>query len=397
MIQPIHKKLSFVFILIFAGVVGFVIDAYALSSASQETVSAYRQFKETQSLSFLVPTVIEIPFDNDRLERFDFAVLDTTTDRFQPYFFKKETFTNEIPVSISSINIPRVNSSKMIDGNARSYTEFALPENTQGRAQIVVSSSRSITSSSLTMLLDNHVALPTSIDIRARVNGIDTIVVASRRMTQSTLAFPRTTSNLWTITLTYAQPLRIAEFKFQQENATKTSFRGLRFLAQPDHNYEVYFNADRYVSPAVGEAGNLADDREVVRIAQIPSQVNPAYRQADVDSDGIPDILDNCVSVANTNQIDVNGNKRGDVCDDFDRDGLINSLDNCPNDPNRGQSDVDADGIGDACDKEESRFTERYKWIPWVGIGFAAVTLIVLFALTARSMVRKSDDQPPAV
>ena len=67
MIQPIHKDLSFVFILIFAGAVGFVIDAYALSSASQETVSAYRQFKETQSLSFLVPTVIEIPFDIDVL------------------------------------------------------------------------------------------------------------------------------------------------------------------------------------------------------------------------------------------------------------------------------------------------------------------------------------------
>lgn len=43
------------------------------------------------------------------------------------------------------------------------------------------------------------------------------------------------------------------------------------------------------------------------------------------------------------------------------------------------------------CDSEESRLTERHKWIPWVGIGIAAVTIIYLFAHTVHEM-RKEDD-----
>jgi len=117
-------------------------------------------------------------------------------------------------------------------------------------------------------------------------------------------------------------------------------------------------------------------------------QANPRYVAADIDEDGVPDRLDNCVSVSNADQADVNGNGRGDSCDDFDRDGRINSLDNCPNQPNARQADVDSDGIGDVCDEEESRLTERYTWVPWVGIGFAIVVLIVLFTVTARHTMK---------
>jgi hypothetical protein len=72
------------------------------------------------------------------------------------------------------------------------------------------------------------------------------------------------------------------------------------------------------------------------------------------------------------------------VCDDFDRDGVMNSADNCPEDTNRNQSDVDADGIGDVCDPEESRITERYAWLPWVGIGLAGIVLVVLFVVALK-------------
>jgi hypothetical protein len=100
------------------------------------------------------------------------------------------------------------------------------------------------------------------------------------------------------------------------------------------------------------------------------------------------------VAVANPTQEDVNTNGRGDACDDFDEDSVINSKDNCLNNPNYDQKDTDIDGIGDVCDKEESRFTEQYPWIPWVGIGFAALVLITLFALTAR-MPHEPTQTPP--
>ncbi len=48
--------------------------------------------------------------------------------------------------------------------------------------------------------------------------------------------------------------------------------------------------------------------------------------ESDVDHDGIPDSQDNCVFVANTDQLDQyprpNGNGIGDACDDVDKDGI---------------------------------------------------------------------------
>jgi hypothetical protein len=40
--------------------------------------------------------------------------------------------------------------------------------------------------------------------------------------------------------------------------------------------------------------------------------------------------------------------------------------------------DTDSDGIGDVCDTEESRITEKNAWLPWAGMGFAAVVLVGL-------------------
>jgi hypothetical protein len=87
---------------------------------------------------------------------------------------------------------------------------------------------------------------------------------------------------------------------------------------------------------------------------------NPAYPLGDVDSDGVTNRVDNCISVANgplagpNNQLDTDGDRIGDVCDncplfananangtqaacpspvlvaDDDMDGILNYQDNCP-------------------------------------------------------------------
>jgi len=35
---------------------------------------------------------------------------------------------------------------------------------------------------------------------------------------------------------------------------------------------------------------------------------------------------------------------------------------------------------------------KKYKWIPWVGIGFAGLVLVILFTITARSMRKDPED-----
>jgi hypothetical protein len=370
-----------------------LIFSYAVAANAQGTqqqgvissvISAFRAHKDVDNISINAPTVIEVPFAADFIERFDFAVLDKTTNAFEPHYFKQETLTNEIPVSVSDAPITG-SANRMIDKDTRTYADFILPENTQGQVQITLSSASPITSSILTVLLDNNVALPTTVEIRALMDGQNRIVVASRRMDGQTIRFPQTTSSRWQITFTYGQPLRISELRLNQDNAVKSNTRALRFLAQPSHSYRIYFDPDRSVRAPVGESGNLVSAQDILVVQAAPSQNNPHYIIADTDSDGVPDISDNCVSVGNTNQQDINNNGRGDACDDFDQDGVINSKDNCPDNPNRDQRDTDSDGVGDVCDKEESRITERYPWIPWVGIGFAAVVLIILLALTARA------------
>ena len=72
---------------------------------------------------------------------------------------------------------------------------------------------------------------------------------------------------------------------------------------------------------------------------------------SDSDHDGIPDDVDNCPGVSNTDQSDMDGDGIGDVCDDDDdNDTVLDIFDNCPTVSNISQSDIDDDGIGDACD-----------------------------------------------
>jgi hypothetical protein len=63
---------------------------------------------------------------------------------------------------------------------------------------------------------------------------------------------------------------------------------------------------------------------------------------------------DNCISTANTNQLNSDGDAFGNACDtDDDNDGVLDGADNCPVNANASQSNMDGDSMGDACDPED--------------------------------------------
>ncbi|WP_372777453.1 CocE/NonD family hydrolase [Litorivivens sp.] len=97
---------------------------------------------------------------------------------------------------------------------------------------------------------------------------------------------------------------------------------------------------------------------------------------ADDDGDGIANGTDNCPATANEDQLDTDGDSRGDACDlDDDNDGLLDEAevakgtdptlpdtdfdgigdgdDNCPLAANEDQLDSDRDGDGNVCDEDD--------------------------------------------
>lgn len=379
------KKLLYI-----CSIVSLCVAQNVFAQVQTDVTSAFRQMKVILPVSVIVPTVVELPIETSPYERGTYAVYDVSRKEFIPYLVREVHTEEPVQVTVSSYPPSSTYDPYVLsDDNSETNAEYTLQGEQENTVRFSITSAEPFLSSSLFLELDQYVALPTTISISAFENSMEKIIVAKRPLYDAIVHFPETFANNWVVTLTYAQPLRINELHIVQDSVVLTSVRSVRFLAQPMSSYVFYHDTDRNIFVPTIESGDLRDDRGVLKIHSVPSEQNHVYRESDSDTDGVIDIHDNCVTLSNSDQLDVDKNGRGDVCDDYDRDGLMQHQDNCPMISNRMQEDVDGDGIGDVCDGEESRLTEKYTWVPWVGMGVAGLVLVVLFILVAMTPKRK--------
>ncbi len=358
------------------------------SSFLAEQRSAFKYYKNV-SPDIAKTSVVEVPFNQDFFSMPVFAVYNLDTTSFEPYFLATKVEETESRVeAVGATGTP----SFVNDANFSTYLEFPL-KTSSNKAEITFKFEKAITASSLSLVLDAYVALPQSISISANVGGKDYVVLAPVRPSQGNIVFPKTTSAIWRVVFDYVQPLRISEMKFNDISGTQITGKGLRFLAQPGERYQIYFDADRYVATANKETGDLYSDTGVVRLKATNSIPNPEYVPVDSDADGVPNLTDNCIGVANADQKDADGNGLGDACEDYDRDGIVNVSDNCSDVPNRAQEDTDKDDVGDVCDNFDNRVTERMPWLPWAGIGIAGAVILGLFVIVLRHKTGEGSEE----
>ena len=143
-----------------------------------------------------------------------------------------------------------------------------------------------------------------------------------------------------------------------------------------------FMSAMVLLSPQTNRPVDQDKDKDTIIDSQDNCPSVPNSDQSDVDDDGIGDVCDtctdtdrdgygdpgysqntcpddNCPDISNADQTDTDNDLIGDACDpcpndplnDEDNDGICGGIDNCPDVYNPSQTDTDGDGIGDVCEQ----------------------------------------------
>jgi hypothetical protein len=337
----------------------------------------------------VVPTVVEVPVEGTTFTRKE-AIVQGSDGVFGATYYRVysnvEQASRVAYMYTNGTTAGGRDASILIDNEVGSGIDFYLaPSGTTEVTITITGMDDPIIASGATLTLSKNVVLPSMVAVQALdASGNSTVVVARRALTSNSIPFPETSARAFTFTFELTQPLRLEEISFSERQKVQRT-DAVRFLAQPGVSYTLYVDPDGSYGYLPANGVSLASDVGVLAVTGGPLRGNPGYVPGDADGDAIPDERDNCRSVANQDQADVDLNGTGDACDDFDRDRVLNMVDNCPNVPNRDQLDTDADGVGDVCDERENRFTEANPWVPWVGVGIAGAVLALLLLMTVRT------------
>ena len=390
---------------------------------SLEQKGEFKSIATVKQNDFLVPKMVDVPFSINKNAR-EFAIVTDSTGVIVPSTIINKSQQAEINFRASD-SMGNANANNMVDGNTETFTEMAFVEGSgeyaivdtntvvrdsvdggnkvmysqqqykggeesdvntnQNKVVIDIKSNRLFKSDSVKFVFDKNIQRPTRIRIVSiQKDGSEQVLLPEKFFANDSVNFPEANTDHYRVTLHYIKPLRINEIIFHEKGVPSTTESFVRFIAQPQMAYNIYYNTVDFVKTEPIESPNFNVDTVMPILNPSSKESNPLYKKADTDEDGVIDSADNCVGIANTDQVDKDNNGKGDACEDFDHDGIINATDNCPMKANRKQLDADMDGLGNVCDDQESRFMEKYPWIPYVVLTLVFVIVAGLITKTLK-------------
>ena len=373
-----NKKIFLIIILLFVFLTPIV---FAGTSDKREAFHLVINLPKI-SLEKLTPVFIDL----SRLNYTNYFVYDNDEKKFIP-----SKFTSSIPNIIYGIESSNNELNNLIDKNLNSSVFFEVKNTNIESSEVILNLNPDIYVDAIKFILSENSPMPDKISIFDVTNN--KMILNSKSITSNLIKFiPIKTSQLAVI-FHHIQPVSISEI-YLFPNASKNSLsrknKKILFLAKPNHNYSIYFNPaynpQIYFDSEpnwnlIKKSKNLKFDLDINN--------NSLFKDKDNDGDKVPNNKDNCVDQYNPNQLDKDHNGKGDACEDDDFDGILNARDNCPNEPNVSQADIDKDGIGDACDTQESRFTEKYKFLLWVAIVFVFISFGIISYFVLKKQEKK--------
>lgn len=350
----------------------FILGIHVTSYAYSADLSLYQNIQKIQPLTVTQPAIVQV----SHLDPSHVYVIATDKGEVIEQQFQTIRKTNVImPIRVEACMQTCVQALTLAD--VKQDTTFDFPLITEGlqKGVIKITYAKLLETDRVIFQTTNDSYVPSSfklmIDGKLVLNTIQGSVVK----------FPKMKAKNVEISFEYAQPIRFREVGIGSVTEDEVN-NMIRFVYQPEARYILYegygIRRDAVPTPPI----NLFAKTNEAELVLLNSDKNPLFKEqevkenADSDSDGVFDLIDNCPMQSNQDQKDGNGNGIGDVCDDYDYDGVATYKDNCPSVSNYNQRDVDRDGLGDACDSEESRFTEKHGWVPWVVFGFVFVAIL---------------------
>ncbi len=361
-----------------------IIVAPLLSYGNEDPRNNYKSVIDVVPAISTLPTVVEVPLPVDA----DYVLVQeiTTGDYLSSIIGRRQvtsaaTYQADLQTSTDGV---RGSLSSLLDKNWDTQIDLLVEgQNREATTNINFNASFSEVVSELQIDYASNSALPSTVALFSLVNGREELVVKKSGYESMRMVFPERYGQSWRVVFTYEEPVRISGIKFGPEK-TSSVVNSVRLLAQPEQKYTIYLYPENFVSVTLRDSGVMYGVEAIAPHYSSAVKNNPLFVESDRDKDTIPDVRDNCPADYNPDQLSSRGGIWGDVCDDFDNDSILNPKDNCPYLPNYNQRDTDSDGIGDECDEGESRLTEQYPWLPWLGIGVTLLVILMLFIFVAR-------------